>query len=169
MPSTKPAAGHADPRRAQQRNGKLRPQGGGARRADLAGGLAWGPNISSKTGAGPPERQTARDDDHVQRLIALKGTLADAEERRKRPYQAIENGVADPSGPTLKERNGVVKTERGISHVALTRAAAAPGPEARIPSRKIAVAVEAMRANARQGPVPFRRAYLQAMIDDVEG
>jgi hypothetical protein len=118
--------------------------------------------------AGLLERQTARDEDHAQRLSGLKGKLADAEERLKRLYQAIENGVADPTDPTLKERIGVVKTERDIAHVALTRAAAELSPEARITGEKIAVAVEAMRANVLQGPIPFRRAYLRAMIDNVE-
>lgn len=118
--------------------------------------------------AGLLERQTARDEDHAQRLSALKGKLADAEERLKRLYQAIETGIADPSDPTLKERIGVVKTERDIAHVALTRAAAELSPEARITGEKIAVAVEAMRANVLQGPIPFRRAYLRAMIDNVE-
>ena len=40
--------------------------------------------------------------------------------------------------------------------------------EARITGEKIAVAVEAMRANVLKGPIPFRRTYLRAMIDNVE-
>jgi site-specific DNA recombinase len=86
----------------------------------------------------------------------------------KRLYQAIESGVADPSDPTLKERIATVKTERDIAQVSLARAAAELSPEARITGQKIAVAVEAMRANVLEGAIPFRRAYLRAMIDNVE-
>lgn len=37
------------------------------------------------------QRQTARDEDHAQRMRALKDKMADAEARLKRLYQAIEN------------------------------------------------------------------------------
>jgi site-specific DNA recombinase len=57
------------------------------------------------------ERQTARDEDHAQRLRALRDKLNDAEERLKRLYQAIENDIADPSDATRKERIATMKTE----------------------------------------------------------
>lgn len=118
--------------------------------------------------AGLMERQTARDADHAQRLTTLRGKLSDAEDRLKRLYQAIENGIADPADPTLKDRIATIKTERDIAQVAFDRAVAELQPGARITPDKIAACVDVMRANVLDGPVPFRRAYLRALIDNVE-
>ncbi|MCO5155935.1 MAG: hypothetical protein M9945_04145 [Aquamicrobium sp.] len=101
-------------------------------------------------------------------MRALKDKFNDASERLKRLYQAIENGIADPSDPTLKDRIAAVKTERDIAQVAHDRALAELRPDARITEDKIAAAVEVMRANVLEGAIPFRRAYLRAMIDNVE-
>lgn len=113
-------------------------------------------------------RQTSRDEDYTQRLSALRGKLSDAENRLSRLYQAIENGVADPNDTTLKDRIAAVKTERDIAQVAFDRAVSELRPEARITEDKVAAFVDVMRANVLDGPIPFRRAYLRAMIDNVE-
>lgn len=65
--------------------------------------------------SGLMDRQTARDADHAQRLTMLRGKLSDAEDRLKRLYQAIENGIADQADPTLKDRIAAIKTERDIA------------------------------------------------------
>ena len=118
--------------------------------------------------AGLMDRQTARDADHGQRLTMLRGKLTDAEDRLKRLYQAIENGIADPADPTLKDRGAAIRTERDIAQVAFDRAVAELQPGARITTEKIAACVDVMRANVLDGPIPFRRAYLRALIDNVE-
>src|SRR5690606_12953655 len=51
---------------------------------------------------GLTDRQTRRDADYADRLTALRGTLADAEGRLGRFYQAIESGAADLTDATLK-------------------------------------------------------------------
>ena len=109
-----------------------------------------------------------RDADHGQRLTALRGKLADAEDRLKRLYQAIENGIADPADPTLKDRIAAIRTERDIAQVAFDRAVAEMQPQARVTAEKVAAFVDVMRANVLDGAVPFRRAWLRAMIDNVE-
>ncbi|MCJ1901234.1 MULTISPECIES: recombinase family protein [Paracoccus] len=126
------------------------------------------PERVEKLLAGLMERQTARDADHGQRLTALRGKLADAEDRLKRLYQAIENGIADSADPTLKDRIAAIRTERDIAQVAFDRAVAEMQPEARVTAEKIASFVDVMRANVLDGAVPFRRAWLRAMIDNVE-
>lgn len=113
-------------------------------------------------------RQTSRDEDYTQRLSALRSKLSDAENRLSRLYQAIENGVADPNDTTLKNRIAAVKTERDIARVAFDRAALELRPEASITEDKVAPFVDVMRANVLDGPIPFRCAYLRAMIDNVE-
>jgi site-specific DNA recombinase len=85
-----------------------------------------------------------------------------------RLYAAIEGGIADPTDATLKERLAVVKTERDIAQVAFDRALAETRPEARITQEKIAKFVDVMRTNVMTGETPFRRAYIRAMVDQVE-
>ena len=114
------------------------------------------------------DRQTARDQDYANRLTALRAKLSEAEARLGRLYQAIENGIADPNDPTLKDRLAAVKAERDIAQVAFDRAVAEMRPDARITEEKIAAFVEVMRTNVLTGDIPFRRAWLRAMIDNVE-
>lgn len=114
------------------------------------------------------DRQTKRDEDYGNRLTALRGKLSEAEGRLTRLYQAIENGIADPNDPTLKDRIAAVKTERDIAQAAFDRAVAEMRPEARITEEKIAAFVGTMRDNVLSGDTPFRRAWLRAVIDGVE-
>ncbi len=69
---------------------------------------------------------------------------------------------------TLKDRIAAIKTERDIAQVTLDRALTELRPEVRITQDKIAAFTTIMRENIRNGPIPFRRAYLRAMIDNVE-
>lgn len=114
------------------------------------------------------DRQTRRDEDYGNRLTALRGKLSEAEGRLTRLYQAIENGIADPNDPTLKDRVATVKTERDIAQASFDRAVAEMRPEARITEEKIASFVGIMRDNVLSGDTPFRRAWLRSVIDGVE-
>ncbi len=114
------------------------------------------------------ERQTAKDEDYSVRLSALRAKLTDAKDRLGRLYAAIENGIADPSDATLKERIEAVKTERDIAQVAFDRAVSEMRPDARITEDNIAAFAELMRANILSGEIPFRRAYIRSLIDQVE-
>ena len=102
------------------------------------------------------------------RLTALRGKLAEAEGRLGRLYQAIENGIADPNDPTLKDRLTAVRTERDIAQATFDRAVGEMSPEARITEAKVAAFVALMRENALVGETAFRRAWLRAVIDRVE-
>jgi hypothetical protein len=113
------------------------------------------------------ERQTAKNEDYVDRLTALRAKLSDAEGRLGRLYKAIEDGM-DATELTLINRVAAVKTERDIAKVAFDRAASEMRPDAKITEDKIAAFVEVMRANVLTGEIPFRRAYLRAVIDNVE-
>ncbi|WP_274853574.1 recombinase family protein [Sinorhizobium meliloti] len=114
------------------------------------------------------ERQAARETDHTQRLTALREKLAEGERRLGRLYEIIENGIADPSDPTLRERIAAAKTERDVAQVAFDRAVAEMRPDARINEEKIAAFARVMRENVINGEIPFRRAYIRAVIDQVE-
>lgn len=45
--------------------------------------------------AGLMDRQTARDEDHAGRLTGLRAKVSNAEDRLRRIYAAIEEGIAD--------------------------------------------------------------------------
>lgn len=114
------------------------------------------------------ERQANRSADYTDRITNLRKNLSETEARLKRLYDVIENGIADPTDETLKDRITAIKTERDIAQVALDRALTELRPEARITQDKIAAFTTIMRDNIQNGPIPFRRAYLRAMIDNVE-
>lgn len=114
------------------------------------------------------ERQAAGDSDHAQRLAALREKLADTERRLGRLYQAIENGIADPSDATLNDRVSTIKTERDIARIAFDRAVAELSSDARITEDKVAAFASVMRENICAGEIPFRRAYIRAIVDQIE-
>ena len=118
--------------------------------------------------AGLMERQAAKNEDHTTRLTALRAKISDAESRLGRLYAAIESGVADLNDQTLKDRVGMVKTERDLAQIAYDRAVVETNPRARITDEKIAKFVETMRSNVLTGDTPFRRAYIRSVIDQVE-
>lgn len=61
-----------------------------------------------------------------------------------------------------------MKTKRDIAQVAHDHRVDELQPDARITENKIAAAVDVMRANVLEGTIPFRRASMRAMIDNVE-
>ncbi|MGO1164772.1 recombinase zinc beta ribbon domain-containing protein [Brucella sp. C7-11G] len=113
-------------------------------------------------------RQSLRSEDHAQRLTALQNKVADCESRLSRLYAAIENGIADASDPTLKERLAALKAERDQAKAAKERAFAELQPETRIAEEKISGFAALMREKGVNGAIPFRRAYLRSVIDQVE-
>lgn len=113
-------------------------------------------------------RQSARSDDHSQRVAALQNRLAECETRLSRLYEAIENGIADSTDPTLKDRLATLKNERDRAKAARDRAMQELQPETRITEEKINAFADLMRENVANGPIPFRRAYIRAVVDQVE-
>ncbi|WP_233713838.1 hypothetical protein [Aquamicrobium zhengzhouense] len=93
------------------------------------------------------ERQANRSADYTDRVANLRKNLSDTEARLKRLYDAIENGIADPSEEPLKDRITAIKTERDIAQVTLDRTLTELRPEARITQDKIAAFTAIMRDN----------------------
>jgi site-specific DNA recombinase len=114
------------------------------------------------------ERQASRSEDHAKRTTALQNKVADAESRLSRLYSAIETGIAVISDPTLKERVAGLRAERDHAKAALDRAYAELRPETRITEEKMEAFARLMRENVSTGAVPFRRAYLRSVIDQIE-
>jgi site-specific DNA recombinase len=101
------------------------------------------------------------------RLIALQQEMTDADEKRKRLYQLVEDGLTDVD-EVLKDRLNTLKADRDRARAALERAKEHLAPQIRIDPAQIEHFGRTMRENFRTGSVPFRKAYLQALINVIE-
>jgi hypothetical protein len=68
----------------------------------------------------------------------------------------------------LKDRIAALKADRETAHAALERARGVNRPPVVIPGNKIAAFGQLMRERLTTGEIPFRKAYLGAIIDRVE-
>src|SRR5262249_33363931 len=101
------------------------------------------------------------------RIMALQREMADAEERLKRLYRLVEDGVTDVDD-VLKDRLNSLKADRNPAQAALERAKLNIAPSIRIDPSLIERFGRSMREKFTDGSVPFRKAYLQSLIDVVE-
>src|SRR5262245_19455020 len=93
--------------------------------------------------------------------------VADAEDRLKRLYQLVEEGVTDLDD-VLKDRFDSLKAGRDRAKAALETAQLNIAPAIRIDPALIERFGRSMREKFTAGSVPFRKAYLQSLIDVVE-
>ncbi|WP_082655952.1 recombinase family protein [Aureimonas sp. D3] len=101
------------------------------------------------------------------RIIALQREATDAEDKLKRLYRMVEDGIAEMDD-ILKERLTSLRLDRERAQAALDRMRAQMVPTHAIPSGIIEQFGRAMRENIQTGDVPFRKAYLRSVIDRVE-
>jgi site-specific DNA recombinase len=101
------------------------------------------------------------------RLIALQQEAADADDKLKRLYRLVEEGVTDVD-QVLKDRLNTLKAERDRAKAALERAKEQSASPIRIDPVLIERFGRTMRETFTTGSVPFRKAYLQCLIDVVE-
>jgi hypothetical protein len=100
------------------------------------------------------------------RVSSLQTAVTDAEEKLKRLYKMVEDGLTDLDD-ILKERITSLKLDRDRAKSALERI------RHRLPAIKLDPEVierfgRAMRQNITTGGIPFRKAYIQAVVDRVE-
>ena len=101
------------------------------------------------------------------RLLALQQEVTDADEKLKRLYGLVENGLTDLD-EVLKDRLKTLKTDRDRAKAALERAKEHLAPQIRIDPALIEQFGRTMSENFRTGSVPFRKAYLQTLINTIE-
>src|SRR6266481_6409292 len=101
------------------------------------------------------------------RIMALQREVADAEDRLKRLYRLVEDGVTDLDD-VLKDRLDSLKAGRDRAKAALETAKLNIAPAIRIDPALIERFGRCMREKFTAGSVPFRKAYLQSLIDVVE-
>jgi site-specific DNA recombinase len=101
------------------------------------------------------------------RIAALHANAAEADERLRRLYKLVENGLAEMDD-ILKDRITALKAERETTRAALDRATGTNHPPIVIDPAKIAAFGAAMRERLTTGDVAYRKAHLGAVIDRIE-
>ena len=101
------------------------------------------------------------------RLIRLQEELTEAETRLKRIYTMIEDGIAEMDD-ILRERIAGLKIDRERIQASLDRARTHAVPASDIPPAVVEEFGRMMRENITSGDIPFRKAYIQAVVDQVQ-
>jgi site-specific DNA recombinase len=113
------------------------------------------------------ERQEDKDRAEQDRRAALKTELAAKEEKLRRLYRALEDGLVD-ADVYLKERIQTLKTERDIAQASLDRIAVQLNRRATITPARLEAFARIMRDKMETGEIQARRAYLRAVISQIE-
>ena len=113
------------------------------------------------------ERQEDKDRAEQDRRAALKTELAAKEEKLRRLYRALEDGLID-ADVYLKERIQTLKTERDIAQASLDRIAVQLNRRATITPARLEAFARIMRDKMETGEIQARRAYLRAVISQIE-
>ncbi|WP_375454844.1 recombinase family protein [uncultured Methylobacterium sp.] len=101
------------------------------------------------------------------RVSALRAEVTAAEDKLKRLYAMVEEGVTELDD-ILRERLSALKLERDRAKAALDRVQVAECPAAAIAPDLVERFGALMRENVTTGEIPFRKAWLQAIVDRVE-
>ena len=101
------------------------------------------------------------------RIAALEREAANAEEKLKRLYKLIEDGVAEMDD-LLKERITALKADRDRSKEALARARGNVKAKAEVTEEAVAKFSDLMRQRIQEGDTPARKAWLTSIVDRIE-
>jgi site-specific DNA recombinase len=101
------------------------------------------------------------------RITALQREMIDADDKLKRLYRLVEDGLTDVD-EVLKDRLDTLKADRDRAKAALERAKEHSAPQIQIDPALIERFGRTMPENFSTGSVPFRKAYLRSLIDVVE-
>ena len=113
------------------------------------------------------DRQTAKSEAVDDRLRSLQKDVQEAEERLKRLYRSIEDGIIDLDD-ILRERAANLKSERERAKAALDRVRSQCGRAISIDAEKIDVFARLMIDKLENGDVNGRKAYIRAVISAIE-
>jgi hypothetical protein len=97
----------------------------------------------------------------------LRAELASKEEKLKRLYRALEEGLVDLD-IQLKDRIQALRTERDIAHASLDRIATQIHERAAITPDRLEAFSSLMRDKLETGDIQARRDYLRSVISQIE-
>jgi site-specific DNA recombinase len=101
------------------------------------------------------------------RITALQREMIDAEDKLKRLYRLVENGLTEVD-EVLRDRLNTLKADRDRAKAALERAKEHSASQIQIDPGLIERFGRTMRESFSTGSVPFRKAYLRSLIDVIE-
>ena len=112
-------------------------------------------------------RQRERTAGLDERIAGLETRVAEADDRLRRLYAMVEDGVAEIDD-LLKDRIAILKAERETATAALARARTGGQQAVPLSRERIEAFALRMRDLLKRGEIPFRKAYIGAIIDKVE-
>ncbi len=101
------------------------------------------------------------------RRAALQTQVADADERLRRLYKMVEEGLTDLDD-VLRERLATLKLDRDRAKIALDRIKAQFALQSDIDPEAVERFGRVMRENVTSGDVPFRKNYIRSVVDRIE-
>lgn len=112
------------------------------------------------------ERRSAKAAAINDRLIHLRKAAADAEERLKRLYRSIEEGIVELDD-LLKERISILKAERENARAAHDRAIATSGYDVIIDAEKVEAFSRLMHEKMTTGDVHARKDVIRSVVSGI--
>ena len=113
------------------------------------------------------ERQAAKSESADLRLVELQKELSDSEDRLKRLYRSIEEGVVELDD-LLRDRTAALKSRGERAKAALPHARARCGTSAVIDAEKIDAFARLMSEKLGTADTNTRKSYIRSIIDAVE-
>jgi len=101
------------------------------------------------------------------RLMALQRKMVEADDKLKRLYRLVEDGLTDLD-EVLRDRIAALRADRDQAKAALERAKESSASPIQIDPVLIERFGRTMRENFTTGSIPFRKAYLQSLINVIE-
>ncbi|MBG0809539.1 recombinase family protein [Methylosinus sp. H3A] len=127
----------------------------------------FGPNRLAGILTSLAQKRAAGDEEVRNRVEALQAEIAQSEDRLKRLYGMVEDGVTDMDD-LLRERLAALKSERERAKAALDRIKAQSAPSIAIEPDQLERFGTFMREKITVGETSFRRAYLRAVVEAIE-
>jgi site-specific DNA recombinase len=113
------------------------------------------------------DRQATKTEAVDRRLLGLQREVTDCDERLRRLYRSIEDGIVELDD-MLRERTATLKSQRERAKAALDRARAQCGTVTTIDSAKIDAFARLMNEKLDNGDTNARRTYIRSIIDTIE-
>jgi site-specific DNA recombinase len=126
-----------------------------------------GPNRLAGLLTSLAEKRASSDTEVRARASALQAEIAQADDKLRRLYKMVEDGVTDLDD-VLGDRLAVLKSGREHAKAALERIKAQSAPQIALEPDQIERFGSFMRERITEGETTFRKAYLRSIIDAIE-
>jgi len=113
------------------------------------------------------DRQAAKTGAVDRRLVTLQREVADCDDRLRRLYRSIEDGIVELDD-ILRERTTTLKSQRDRAKAALDRARVQCGTVTTIDATKIDAFARLMNEKLDTGDTNARKAYIRSIVDAIE-